>query len=123
MTRDSAFLLKVLYDPDNKYLAELQVMLDNPLNTRDVAWPVDPVYASDRTTIIGCRIPFAAKKQALQTLFTSGPGSGWFGQDYAFRLDVAINLVTAVERVHKHRCVVVDISKTNTLVGAIPKFA
>ena len=115
--RDSAFLIKLIHAPDDQWREKLRLMLANPLATPDVAWPTEAVYARDRTTIVGCRVPFAAHKFPIPAVYATDPATRWLQADYGFRLNVAINFVAAVERVHQHGCVVGDLSPANTLVG------
>ena len=75
------------------------------------------VYAKDRTTVIGCRVPFVAKKQALTNLYSINAANCGIYADYAFRVDMAINLANAYRRIHQHGCVVGDGSPKNTLQG------
>jgi hypothetical protein len=114
---DPAFVIKMPHAPDDEWRKKLCLLLASPLSAPDVAWPVEAVYASDRSTIIGCRIPYAMKKYPIAEVFSTDPKTRWIEASYAFRLDVAINLVAAVNRVHQHGCVVGDLSPNNILVG------
>jgi DNA-binding helix-hairpin-helix protein with protein kinase domain len=114
---DPAFVIKMPHAPDEEWREKLRILLANPLSAPDVAWPVEAVYASDRSTIIGCRVPYAMKKYPIAEVFSTDPKTRWIEANYAFRLDVAINLAAAVNRVHQHGCVVGDLSPNNILVG------
>jgi DNA-binding helix-hairpin-helix protein with protein kinase domain len=114
---DPALVIKLPHTPDDEWREKLRVLLDNPLSAPDIAWPTEAVYALDRSTIIGCRLPYAAKKYPIAEVFSPKPSIRWFQTDYASRLEAAINLTAAVNRVHQHGCVVGDLSPTNILVG------
>ena len=109
-------LIKIAHKPDQAYSDKLRVMLDNPLNAADIAWPTDLVYAIDRTTIIGCQIPRAVQTKQLKSLYSGIPSNGILGFTYAVRIDIALNLARAVARAHGHECVVGDLSPTNVFV-------
>jgi len=114
---DPDFVIKIPHTPDDEWREKLEVMLAKPLNALDVAWPTDKVLSSDGTTIVGCRLPYAANKFAISDVYTNDPQSRWLTADYAFRLQVATNLAVAIDRIHKHGCMVGDIAPKNILVG------
>lgn len=70
--------------------------------------PTEPVYSPDGSALIGCRLPRAAKKYPIVAVYSADPVTRWLGADYSFRLQVAMNLVAAVQKVHQHKCVVGD---------------
>jgi len=110
-------VIKLLHCPDDENRDKLRAMLAHPLTTPDVAWPTELALSPDRSAIVGYRMPYAAKKHPILMVYGTDPATRWLTADYGFRLDVAINFVAAVDRVHQHRCVVGDISPTNILVG------
>jgi DNA-binding helix-hairpin-helix protein with protein kinase domain len=114
---DPAFVIKVRHKPDDEWRDKIAAMLSNSLNSPDIAWPTGLVYAPDRTTLVGYRMPFAANKKSIAAIYSTNPATKWMGADYGFRLDVAINLATAYDRVASHSALICDNSKTNTLVG------
>ena len=115
---DDEYVIKLMHKlPDEAWCKKLDIMFDNPLNVPDVAWPIDLVYATDRTTVIGYRMPYASKKQPMCSLYTSDPASRSCGVDYERRVEVAIHMLTAIERVHQHGCIVGDLAPRNILVG------
>jgi DNA-binding helix-hairpin-helix protein with protein kinase domain len=113
---DPGFVIKLLHSPDDEWRQKLRVMLADPLKAPDVAWPTEAAYASDRSTVVGCRLPLAAKTHPIPAVYTTNPTTRWLQADYEFRVQVALNLAIAVDRVHQHGCVVGDLSPTNILV-------
>jgi DNA-binding helix-hairpin-helix protein with protein kinase domain len=114
---DPASVIKLPHTPDDEWREKLHILLTNPLSAPDVAWPTEAVYSTDHSTVIGCRLPYAAKKHPIAAVFSTDPTTRWIQACYAFRLEVAINLAAAVNRVHQHGCVVGDLSPNNILVG------
>ena len=110
-------MIKIINNPVKAWSDKLLVLLDNPCNTPDLAWPTDAVYAKDRTTVIGCRVPYVARKQALTNLYSINPANCCIHANYEFRVDIAINLAKAYQRIHQHGCVLGDGSPKNTFQG------
>jgi DNA-binding helix-hairpin-helix protein with protein kinase domain len=114
---DADYLIKIPHVPKDIWREKLKVLLADPISSPDIAWPVEPVYALDGTTVVGCRLPLAANKYELSALYTIEPKNRWIEATYAFRLQVAINLMAAAHKVHQHGCVIGDLSPKNVLVG------
>lgn len=114
---DSDYVVKVMHAPDKPWREKLGVMLKHPLSAPDVAWPVRKVFSPDRHRLVGARLPFAARKWPILCVYASDPATRWIQADYGFRVRVAENLAAAMDRVHRHGCVVGDVSPSNILVG------
>ncbi len=114
---DPGLAVKVLATPDRSYRRKLEVILRNPLRSPQVAWPLKRVLSADGKRVVGCTMPLAARKWPIACALSNSAQTRWIHADYPWRLTVAINLTAAVEIIHKHDCVVGDISESNCLVG------
>ena len=109
--------VKVLHAPDDAWRGKLRVMYRYPLSSSDVAWPFGMVFSPTTKMLIGCRIPFVARKQPMSCLSESDPANRLIHADYAFRVGVAHSLAMVFDRIHQHGCIVGDVSPSNLLVG------